>query len=179
MPIFVQGGLKGLLTHEMPWVFVFWCLAHRLELSVKDALKPTFFAMVEELLLGLYYIYEKSPKKCRKLEGIGVELKACWEPTEMPSKGGTHPLCTCRTRFVAHKVVALERMMDRFGAYISHLIAMTEDSSVKPANKEKMKAYVKKWQDSKALLGCAFFHDLLKSLATLCKVFQKDKLCTV
>ena len=34
--------------------------------------------------------------------------------------------------------------MDRFGAYISHLIAITEDSSVKPADKEKMKAYVKK-----------------------------------
>ena len=48
---FAQGGLRDLLTCEMPWVFVFWCLSHRLELSVKDALKPTFFATVEELLL--------------------------------------------------------------------------------------------------------------------------------
>ena len=69
--------------------------------------------------------------------------------------------------------------MDRFSAYISHLIAMTEDSSVKPADKEKMKAYVKKWEDSKVLLGCAFFHDLLKSLATPCKVLQEDDLYTV
>ena len=69
--------------------------------------------------------------------------------------------------------------MDRFGAYISHLIAMTEDPSVKPADKEKMKAYVKKWQDSKVLLGCAFFHDLLKSVATLCKVLKEDELCVV
>ena len=76
-------------------------------------------------------------------------------------------------------MAALERMMDRFGAYISHLIAMTEDSSVKPADKEKMEVYVKKWQDSKVLLGCAFFHDFLKSLATLCKVLQEDELCTV
>ena len=54
------------------------------------------------------------------------------------------PLRACGACFVVHKVAALERMMDRFGAYISHLIAITEDSSVKPADKEKMKAYVKK-----------------------------------
>ena len=95
----------------------------------------------------------------------------------MPCKGGTRPLHASRMRFVAHKVAALERMIDRFGAYISHLIAMTEDASVKPADKEKLKAYIKKWQDSKVLLGCAFFHDLLKSLATLCKVLQEDELC--
>ena len=62
----------------------------------------------------------------------------------MPSKGGTRPLCACGTRFVVHKVAALERMIDRFGAYISHLTAMTEDASVKPADKAKMKGYVKK-----------------------------------
>ena len=43
-------------------------------------------------------------------------------------------------------------MVDRFGAYISHLTPMTEDSSVVPAGKKKMKAYIKKWQGSKVLL---------------------------
>ena len=102
---------------------------------MKDALKPTLFATVEELLLRLYYIYEKLPKKCRELEGIVSELKACLEPTEMPSKGGTRPLHACGARFVVHRVAALVRMIDRFGACISHLTAMTEDSSVKPADK--------------------------------------------
>ena len=27
---------------EIPWIFMFWCLAHRLEISVKDALQSTF-----------------------------------------------------------------------------------------------------------------------------------------
>ena len=36
-----QRGLRGLLTDEMSWDFVLWCLAF--ELSLKDALKPTFF----------------------------------------------------------------------------------------------------------------------------------------
>lgn len=34
------GGVKALLVKEMPWIVVFWCLADRLELAIKDALKP-------------------------------------------------------------------------------------------------------------------------------------------
>ncbi len=64
-----------------------------------------------------------SSKKCHKLEGIIIELKACLEPTEMPSKG-ICPLRACETRFVVHKVAALERIMDRFGA----TSVTTEDS---------------------------------------------------
>ena len=45
-----------------------WCMAHRLELAVRDALKSTAFDAVDDLLLKLYYVYEKSPKKCRELE---------------------------------------------------------------------------------------------------------------
>ena len=66
------GGLRGHLTHEMPWIFVFWCLAHRLELAIKDALKNTYFSIIDDLLLRLYFLYEDSPKKCRELEDIHV-----------------------------------------------------------------------------------------------------------
>ena len=37
------GGLKGYLQQSVPWVVVFWCLAHWLELSLKDALSNTLF----------------------------------------------------------------------------------------------------------------------------------------
>ena len=47
-----------------------WCLAHRLKLSIKDALSNTTFDLVNEMLLRLYYVYEKSPKKCKELETI-------------------------------------------------------------------------------------------------------------
>ena len=58
-----ERGLRGLLQQSLPWAVVFLCLAHRLELSLKDALKNTFFTAVDELLMQVYYIYEKSPKK--------------------------------------------------------------------------------------------------------------------
>lgn len=76
----------------------FWCLAHCLELSLKDAIDE---------LLQVYYMYENSPKKCCELEVVVKELKACLEPTELPTTGGSRPLRACGTRFVAHKVAAL------------------------------------------------------------------------
>ena len=131
------GGLH--LTHEMPWIFVFWCLAHRLELAIKDALKSTYFSTIDDLLLRLYFLYENSSKKCKELEDIVAELKECFHISDVPKQGGTRPLRACGTRFVTYKVAALERVIERYGAYLSHLISMTEDPSIKSPDKQKMK----------------------------------------
>ena len=72
-----QNGLRGLVEAQLDWIFWMWCLAHRLELAVKDALKGTTFDAVDDMLLKLYYIYEKSPKKCRELEEVISDLKGC------------------------------------------------------------------------------------------------------
>jgi len=37
------AGLKGLVEGELQWVFWMWCLAHRQELALKDALRGTTF----------------------------------------------------------------------------------------------------------------------------------------
>ena len=66
------GGLRGFMENEVSWVVFFWCLAHRLELALKDALKATYFATLDEMLMRLYYLYEKSPKKCAQLEMCSV-----------------------------------------------------------------------------------------------------------
>ena len=34
-----QGDLRGLLEADVPWVVMFWCFSHRLELALKDSLK--------------------------------------------------------------------------------------------------------------------------------------------
>ena len=45
------SGLKGLVEAKLGWIFWMWCLAHRLELSIKDALSNTTFDLVDEMLL--------------------------------------------------------------------------------------------------------------------------------
>ena len=57
-----SGGLKGLVEKHVPWIYWMWCLAHRLELAIKDALKGTSFDLIDDMLLRLYFIYDKSPK---------------------------------------------------------------------------------------------------------------------
>ena len=62
---------------------VFWCLAYRLELALKDALKDTLFTRIDEILLCVYY---KSPKKCNQLDEAVASLRLCPESTELPNK---------------------------------------------------------------------------------------------
>ena len=45
------------MEEELEWIFWMWCLAHRLELAIKDALTGTFFDSLDEMLLRLYYLY--------------------------------------------------------------------------------------------------------------------------
>ena len=107
------------------------------------------------------------------------ELKACLDPSEMPHEGGRKPLRACGTRFIAHKTASLGRLINRFGAYHCHLVALTEDASIKSVDRQKIKGNALKWQDLKVLIGCAFFHDLLKAPANLCKVLQEDGLSVI
>ena len=109
------------------------------------------------------------------------ELKKFLTTEEFPLSRGVRPLCACGTQFVEHKVRAMERVLDRLGAYINHPIALTEDpsSKLKLADKQKLKGYVRKWRDGKVLLGCALFHDILKPYAILCKYFQVNELPVV
>ena len=80
----------------------------------------------------------------------------------------------CGTRFVGHKVAALNRLVDRYGAYLAHLLELTEDPRVKPCDKQRLKGYYKKWHDGKMILGCAFFHDVLKPCASLSQALQAE-----
>ena len=109
-----------------------------------------------------------------------TELKKhCFDHAEIPTIRGVRPLRACGTQFVAHKVAALKRVVDRFGAYLSHLTFMTEDSSIKSVNRQKVTGYLLKWHNCKVLLGCALFFDILKPLSILCKVLQEDEICVV
>lgn len=46
-------------------------------------------------------------------------------------------------------------------------------------DKQKIKGYMLKCHDSKMLLGSAFFHNLLKPAAFLCKALQEHEVCVM
>ncbi len=82
-----KRALKGLLTKDKPWAVVVWCLAHRLELAIKDAFSKTFFDTINDMLLRIYYIYSKAPRKCRDLQTVITELSCCLDSSEFSAKG--------------------------------------------------------------------------------------------
>ena len=56
------------MKEEMPWIVFVWCMAHRLELAIQDALKDTFFDEIGDMVLRILYLHQKSPKKLRELK---------------------------------------------------------------------------------------------------------------
>ena len=54
-------------------------MSHRLELGIKGALKGTVFDDIDELLLNVYLLYKKSPKKLRELQTIHDSFKEIHE----------------------------------------------------------------------------------------------------
>ena len=127
------------------------------------------------MLLRLYYLYEKSPKKTRELGEIVEDLK---EVYELP-KSGNVPVRSQGSRWIDHKRKALQRVVDRYGAYISHLTTLTEDSSLKAEDRARLKGYLRKWMQYRTILGCAMYVDILKPPSLLSLSLQGCELDTV
>ena len=56
------------MQEEMPWIAFVWCMAHILELAIQGALKDTFLDEVDDMILRIFYLYRKSPRKLRELK---------------------------------------------------------------------------------------------------------------
>ena len=56
------------MKEEMPWIAFVWCMAHRLELAIQDALKDMFFNEVDHMILRIFYLYQVS-KKTQGIKG--------------------------------------------------------------------------------------------------------------
>ena len=120
-------SIKERFQKSLPWMFWSWCYAHRLELASKNGLTSHLFKSLEEMLLRLYYLYKKSAKKTRELMAVVEVLK---EVFELPDSGNI-PIRSEGSRWINHKRRALQRVVDRYGAYTSHLNALAEDNSIK------------------------------------------------
>ena len=148
-----QNGMKGTMQRALPWLFWSWCYAHRLELACKDALSSQLFKNVTEMLLRVYHLYEKSPKKCRELTDFISDLK---EVLEFPESGDL-PVRSQGSRWITHKCKALQRVIDRYSAYLHHLNSLIEDRTVKAEDRARIKGYSQKWSQGRILIGCALY----------------------
>lgn len=124
------------------------------------------------MLLRLYYLYAKSPKKSRELADIVEDLKEVWEF----SGGGDKPVRSEGSRWINHKCKALQRLVDRYGAYLNHVTALVEDQMIQSTDRARLEGYLKKWKQSNVLIGAAMYVDVLKAPSLLSLSLQEEKL---
>ena len=113
----------------------------------------------------MYYLYKKSPKKCRELTEIITDLQDCLNFDD----GGKKPVRASGTHWIAHKLSAMKRIISKYGAHTNHLAALSEDRSVNSCDRCKLRGYFKRWVDGEYLLGCAMFVDVFNP----CAIYSK------
>lgn len=121
------------------------------------------------MLLRLYYIYEKSSKKSREIADIVQDLR---EVYEFP-KSGDLPIRCHGTRWIAFKRKALQRILDRYGAYIAHLTTLAQDHSLKSVDRARLTGYLRNWKKARFLIGSAMYIDAMKPVFHLSLTLQK------
>ena len=165
-----NSGLISCFQEELPWVSFIWCFSHRLELSIKDALKE-FMEPVETSLVHLYYLYTKSSKKHRELKNLYKDMKGQFE---MYGEG-VKPLKGVGTRWIDHKIRAMGRLVEKFGLYVQHLrdiIPTTKNSKDRATLQGKLTKLV----NAPVLMRSAFFTDVLAEAKRFSMITQEKNI---
>ena len=170
-----KNGVKALLEKSTPWLVYTWCIAHKLELALKDGLNGTAFQKVDEMLNKLYSLYSKSPKKLHELKVLHDVLKDSFDFEE----GSLKLKRSSRTRWISFKLSALRLVFDKYGVYMQYLENLIADDTTNSNDREKIRGYLHRWKSSEMLLYIALFIDILNPAAILSKTFQKDGMDSV
>ena len=164
----MKNGLISLVRKEFTWVGFIWCFAHRLELALKDALKE-WMDPITTCLQDLYYLYEKSSKKLRELKKFHELLKEICEFDDERVK----PHRAAGMRWIAHKLEALQNMLDKYGLYMQHFENIIADTT-KRTDKATLKGKQRQLQKADVLLLGALFFDLLEPARMLSLTTQQE-----
>ena len=83
------------------------------------------------------------------MHDVVLELQDCFKESKFSSVGGYYPIQACRTRFIAYKVAALIHFIERFRAYLNHLMLLSGDKATKAADKQKLEGLFYAGEDAK------------------------------
>ncbi|KAK1884018.1 E3 SUMO-protein ligase KIAA1586, partial [Dissostichus eleginoides] len=121
------GVLTRLQQQSAPWMIKVQCIAHRLELCLKDAFKETYFTQIDDLLTRLYSLYRRSAKKWRQLKDLGEALE---EHVLKPTRAQG-------TRWINHRRKALVALAANYRSLSVHLLQGADEPG---QDKVKLKA---------------------------------------
>ena len=159
----IRNGLGARMKELSPWLQVVHCFNHRLELAIKDAFQTTTFSKIDDMLTKLYYLYQKSPKRLRELKAMAE----VWEKSiPKPSKA-------YGTRWINHKMRAMQIVLDNYGPLMSHIESLSQTDS-QAAKRAELVGFLKRWTDASIPIYMAIYLDILSPLQQLSLGLQQE-----
>ena len=162
----VNNGMVVRIKEDRTYILGIHCMAHRLELSYKDATKKhNLHQDISSLLAGLYNFYHYSPLN-------RSNLKEAFSSLDMK------PLIPTRlsgTRWVSHHLRALDHFLRGYRGIVLHLeqIQSPDTTDVKKDQQAKAKNFFKVARTLTVVKYAMFMHDVLSHLSSLSTTMQK------
>ena len=164
----LRAGVISLLQRKFgKHIKFFWCMNHRLELAIKDAIQNDM-EEVETALRDLYYIYQNSGKRLRELRSLHEILKELYSFENRKVK----PSKSSGTRWIDHKLRAMKAFVDKRGLYLAHIQNVIADTS-KQNDKATLEGKRRRIAKASVLLKSAMYADILEPARLLSLVNQK------
>lgn len=155
-------GLATLLKADSPWLVTMHCMNHRLELALKDAFSQSYVEEIINILTGIYFTYEKSPKRLRDLKTLA----------EILGESFVKPVRACGTRWAQHKIRACDALLKSYSVIVSHLENLVSESNT--IDTAKFRGYLKKMKSCNFVLNLLYFRELLEPVTRLSCNLQGD-----
>ena len=160
-----KQGFYGLLSKEIPFVITVHCMAHRLELSLKDCLKKGISEkVVSGLLLSLFYFYHKSPRNRSLLK---LSFKSLALKPRIPTRVGG-------TRWVSHLYNALEVWKASYPAICQQLEQLQQGDTKRSTGAAKAKKLLSSMKDKNIVHFCHLLLDVTFHLRMLSLICQRQ-----
>ena len=121
--------------------------------------------------MHLFYLYKKSSKKHRELKNFYHLLEGQFEMYS----AGVRPLKATDTRWIDHKIAAMERVIGKFSLYTQHL-RHSIDTAKKSQDRTTLQGKFTKLINAKFLLRCALFTDVLAEVKHFILITQEQNI---
>jgi len=162
-----RGLAKLIVDAYGPQVEFMHCMAHRLELSVADALKSvTATNHFQAFITSIYSLYSQSPKNQRELGRAASET----ETVILRIKG------VFTVRWVASSFRAVKAVWRDFPALVSHFQAAANDCGRTTSERSKFVGLQKKLANVKFLCDLALMKDVLREISFLSLKLQERQI---
>lgn len=160
----VHNGVVAKLKQSVPWLLGIHCIAHNLELAIRDCIKDEILlSSLRDMLQSVYKHYHYSSKAlCELRELAEVTGEKIQKPGNL--KG---------TRWVPHLHRALKVFLKDYKVIHSHFQNTVAAATSSADMQGRARKIIKEHKFNTVLFAC-FILDVLECLSKLSMLFQKD-----